>query len=258
MRIDSHISIGVAANIGDARTHLERLGLDGLLLQGLPANSQEACREQNERTLELMRGDKRMLGLCAADPKAGGPAIEEVRRCLNEGMAGAGEFDPLYQGFRLNDPTFCAIADLLLERKALLSLYLRPGVGTDVGAMTRIREFMDFIRERPAQRVLLTRFGGGLPFYELMGEVRASLANVRYDTAPADLAFEARAAWITASILDEGKLLYGSGAVLGGEQPGGLLLPGDIEGMFPDASSAVAVLGGNARMLLELCGKGAF
>lgn len=231
--------------------------MDSLLLHGLPTHSIEKCREQNERMLKLMRGDQRVLGLCAADPGAGDAAIEEVRRCLDEGMAGAGEFDPLRQGFRLSDPKFLAISDLLLVRDALLSLHLTPGVGAAGGAMAVIREFMDFIRERPGQKVLLTCLGGGLPFYELMGEVRMNLANVYYDTAPTNPAPEAQAAWITASILEQGKLLYGSGAALGEEEPAGMLLPEVIESTFPDASFAAAVLGENARVLLERVGKGA-
>ncbi|MEL7609797.1 MAG: amidohydrolase family protein [Bacillota bacterium] len=257
MRIDGHVCLGTAG-IEDVRAHLERLELDGLLLHGRSARSLGECREQNERTLELMRGDKRILGLCAVDPAAGDAALLEARRCLDGGMAGAGEFDPLKQGFRLSDPAFLAIADLLLERGALLSLYLEPLVGASEGTTAEVREFMDFIRVRPGQKVLLTRFGGGLPFYELMGEVRASLANVYYDTAPADPAPDARAAAVTASILKNGKLLYGSGAVLGGKEPEGMLLPEAIEGAFPDAAAAGAVLGGNAHALLGRAEKGGF
>src|SRR5690606_39024050 len=42
----------------------------------------------------------------------------------------------------------------------------------------------------PENRIILAHWGGGLPFYELMPEVRAALTNVYYDTAASFFLYE--------------------------------------------------------------------
>jgi predicted TIM-barrel fold metal-dependent hydrolase len=42
----------------------------------------------------------------------------------------------------------------------------------------------------PENRIILAHWGGGLPFYELMPEVRSALSNVFYDTAASFFLYE--------------------------------------------------------------------
>lgn len=216
MLIDTHAHLGPAGDAAAVSAHLERFGLTEVWLHGRACRDAASCREENARILRQMKEDPRVRGFCALHPAMGPSALTLLGECLDSGMLGAGEFHPAAQGFALDDPGFRTIADLLRERGGVLGLYLEGSVGA-TGETCSIRSFVTLMEEYPTLRVLLVNYGGGLPFYELMKEVRSRLGNVFYDTSPSLRAQRREACLITAMVAGNHKLTYGSGARIGEE-----------------------------------------
>lgn len=212
MLIDTHVRLCPGASGADIAAHQRALGANEVWLRAIPGNP-DACVVHNDAALGLVEQGSGVQCFCALHPALDNP-LAELDRCLDAGMLGAGELDPVAQRFTLEDPSFCAIARRLEQRGAVLALHLAFSVGAAEQTYP-IRAFAEFIGRYPALKVILSGYGGGLPFYELMKEMKTRLSNVVYDTAPGRRLLRGDAAAITVALAGSHKLAYGSGASVG-------------------------------------------
>jgi predicted TIM-barrel fold metal-dependent hydrolase len=152
----------------------------------------ELCQRQNDYLLDqATRYPDRLVAFAAIAPAAGAAAVREVERVAAAGARGLGELMPDGQGVSADDPALDPIAELAAALGLVLLLHASepvghhyPGKGTaHPAALARL------VSRHPATRFILAHAGGGLPFYHLMPEVAAALANVWYDTAAAPLLY---------------------------------------------------------------------
>ncbi|MFH1084285.1 MAG: amidohydrolase family protein [Chloroflexota bacterium] len=145
------------------------------------------CRACNDYTLDAARRFAgRLIPLAVTNPAAGAEGVAEARRALEGGARGLGELMPEGQGYSLDDAA--ALDPLMaLARAAAAPLWVHvnepvghayPGKGAQGPA-----EAYRLAVRYPENDLVLAHWGGGLPFYELMPEVRATLRRVYYDTA---------------------------------------------------------------------------
>jgi len=135
----------------------------------------------------------------------------------------------------------------------VLSLHVSEPVGHDYpgkGSNTPgiVYRFIAASREL---KVMLAHLGGGLPFYELMPEVREALSNAWYDTAAGPFLYRSEVYKAVAAMSGAQRILFGS------DWP--LLSPRRVIDHIREAglgqAEVDAVLGGNARRLFNLEGK---
>ena len=115
---------------------------------------------------------------------------------------------------------------------------------------TSLKEMESFIEQYPELIVILAHWGGGLPFYELMKEMREKLKNVYYDNA-ASVFLYSPGIYRTAETLGiTDKLLFGS------DFP--LLSPARYEKGIEESGMSEEfrekLMGGNAQQLLRRIG----
>jgi hypothetical protein len=231
---------------------MDEQGIAISIVQNIGWCSHEMCLRSNDYILEsLSKYPGRLIGFCAIQPLEREKALDELKRCSKSGMRGVGELRPDIQGFDLCDqmlmqPLVRCIAALGMA----LSLHVSEPVGHDYpgkGGNTPeiVFRFIDASREL---RVILAHLGGGLPFYELMPEVREALSNTWYDTAAAPFLYRPEAYSVVAALSGAQRILFGSDwplmdarRVIEHIRQGGLGL-----------SEMDAVLGGNARRLFSL------
>jgi uncharacterized protein len=100
----------------------------------------------------------------------------------------------------------------------------------------------------PEATIILAHWGGGLPFYALMPEVRKNLRNVYFDTAASPFLYTPEIYRTVADLVGEERLLFGS------DWP--LLAPKriikEIQALGLPESTETRLLSGNARRLMEL------
>ena len=191
----------------------DRDGVRWLGLQGFMYVRHETCVALNDYGLEsLQRYPDRLLLFACVQPKAGKDAVREFRRCIDSGMVGAGELNPAGQEFALDDPDFIAIAKAAVEMDVSLLLHFNETVGHDYPGkgMVPLRDLYQFILRFPQLKLIIAHWGGGLPYFELMPEVRKACRNVYYDTAASPLLYSPSIFPSTVRIVGADKILFGS------------------------------------------------
>lgn len=197
----------------EATQHMARDGIHRAVIQGWPFMHYENCCRQNNYTLEAIEAHpEHFLGFCIVNPKDGVNALREVERCAEKGLIGIGELDPEGQGFRLDDPDFLRLCDLCVDLDLPISIHASEPVGPHYHGKSSVplQEYIDLAKAKPLLKIILSHWGGGLPFYELMGDIRKALVNVYYDTASSPLHCSPKIFKDTLNIVGPDKLLFGS------------------------------------------------
>jgi predicted TIM-barrel fold metal-dependent hydrolase len=193
---------------------MDRAGLDKVVLMGEYFQQHERCLARNDQALALVRRwPERVMAFAVLQPRAGQPALDELKRCAEAGLRGVGELNPYAQGYELADPDFLRVVETCLAYDLPLNLHVSEEVGPYYPgkSTTPLRHYYDLACRYPDLKLILAHWGGGLIFYELMPQVRRSLKNVWYDTAASPLLYPTgRILKVALDCLDHRKILYGS------------------------------------------------
>lgn len=229
---------------------LDAAGFDMAVVCGWGWTDHALCVDQNDYLIDAVtRYPDRLIGFAAIQPTAGPAAVSEVERVARAGLRGVGELMPHGQGYQLDQtPVIAPVAEAcqalglpLLTHTSEPVGHLYPGKG-EVTVQTVLHLATSF----PELKLICGHWGGGLPFYELMPEVRAATRNVWYDTAASPYLYDPR-------IYQAARLLVGADKVLfGSDFP--LLRIKRCEKQVVESGlpreDVDAILGGNAERLL--------
>lgn len=240
---------------------MDSAGLDKVVLVGEYFQQHGSCVTRNNQAIKIInRWPNQVMAFAVIQPKAGQQALDELKRCVDNGLCGVGELNPYAQGYTLDDPDFLRLVELCIELNLPLNLHVSEEVGhTYPGkSTTPLRHYYQLAQSYPELKLILAHWGGGLFFYELMPKTRQVLQNVWYDTAASPLLYPTAKIFQTALLcVNQHKILYGSDYPLRlypGKQPkpdfapflseiAALKLPDDI---MDD------IMGNNIARLLEL------
>lgn len=234
---------------------MDAAGVDVAVALGFGWNDQDLCVEQNDYIVAAAAPYAgKVLPFCTVQPLAGPAAVREVERVARLGCRGIGELFPDGQGFSLDDRA--TLAPLLEACEALGLVLLVHGseplgrVYPGKGETTpyRLLQLARVVHEvAPALPVICAHLGGGLPFYELMPEVRALTSTLYYDTSAAGYVYTPAALAHVAQIAPE-RLLFGSDYPVIGMRR---MVDFAVAAELPPAHAA-AVMGGNAARLFGI------
>jgi len=240
---------------------MDEEGIDCSIALNIGWTSHELCLETNDYIMEaLSRYPDRLVGFCAIQPRAGEMAIDEIEHCARGGMRGIGEMMPDIQGFDLGDEEIMRPVIEAAKRHRLIFLtHSSEPVGHEYMGKGKITPdiLYRFICRFPQLPIVCAHWGGGLPFYALMPEVKTALEDVFFDTAASPFLYRPEIFKHVAEIVGVKKILFGSdyplmsqGRVIKqvrsldmGEEAEGLILGGNAEGLL---------LGGSRKKLLGL------
>jgi hypothetical protein len=105
-----------------------------------------------------------------------------------------------------------------------------------------------FIKSYPELKIICAHWGGGLPFYSLMPEVKKSFKNVFFDSAASPLLYEPEIYRHLTQIAGADKILFGSDYPLI-EQKRALQ---EVTSLGLPKEAEVLITGGNASQLFGL------
>ena len=192
-----------AALFGDEGAHMataEELlramaadGVDVSVVVGYGWCDPGMARESNDYLLEAARQNPgRLIPFCSVHPGWGEAALAEVERCVAQGARGIGELHPTSQGVDLAaDGSLDPLMELARRHRLIVMVHGSEPVGHSYagkGSTTPVM-LMAFIERYPDVPVVAAHWGGGLPFYGLMPEVRAALGNTYFDSAASPLLY---------------------------------------------------------------------
>jgi predicted TIM-barrel fold metal-dependent hydrolase len=236
----------------DLLESMEKGGIDVSVALGFAWASVESCRIHNNELIDVAKGSRgRIVPFCTLPLAAGIEAVEfEMLRCIDDGVRGFGELRPDNHRFDLTGPEGRRLGELAALTGATLLFHASEPVGHPYAGKQGmgIGSLYEFIVEHPRVHVIAAHWGGGLPFYARMPEVKLALHNTAFDTAATSLLYNPEVYADVTRLTGARSILFGSDYPLlsqkrSRERIAASGLPvGDV----------AAVLGGNAARLLGL------
>jgi predicted TIM-barrel fold metal-dependent hydrolase len=231
---------------------MDRDGVDISVIVNIGWITHDLCVETNDYILEsIARYPKRLVGFCSVQPNSCDAAIAEIERCTREGIRGVGELRPDIQLFDLGDEELMTpIVETMRKHNLILLTHASEPVGHQYPGKGVVTPDMlyPFITSFPDSKLVCAHWGGGLPFYALMPEVKQAMSNVFFDTAASPFLY-------TPQIYEQAVQLVGADRILfGSDYP---LLPQsrlikEIKSLNLTEETESLILSGNARRLLGI------
>jgi len=234
---------------------MDRDGVDISVILNIGWATHELCVETNDYILEsIARYPNRLIGFCAVQPRSIEAAIAEVERCAKGGIRGVGELRPDVQLLDFNDEEMMEpFIEVVREHRLILLTHASEPVGHQYPGKGGITPdiLYPFITRFPDLTIVCAHWGGGLPFYALMPEVKKPMNNVFFDTAASPLLYSPQVYNQVIQLVCGYKILFGSDYPLMAqvrvlEEIGSLDLPQETENL---------ILSGNAQSLLGIGGE---
>jgi uncharacterized protein len=229
---------------------MDKNGIDISVVLNISWSVPELCAETNNYIMEsVARYPRRLAGFGMISLDSPDNAIKEIERAVAAGIRGIGELRP--------DKSLLTAADKLepiiqaiIEKKLILLVHASEPVGhvyPGKGGLTP-EVLYPLIAHYPLLKLVCAHWGGGLPFYALMPEVKKAMANVYFDTAASPFLYNPRIYEQAAELAGADKILFGS------DYP--LLSPGrivkEITGSRLSEESRDRILYRNAARLLNI------
>ena len=239
------------ASAEDVVASMEAAGVDRTVVMGFPWRDGGLCREHNSYIIDAVsRFPEKLIGFACVQPLDAGDA-KELDRCLNAGLSGLGELGPDGQRFDITDRGVLeASVEVLLHHDRPLLTHSSEPVGHEYPGKGKTFpwQLVQLAQNFPDLKIVLAHWGGGLPFYELMPEVRDVLQNVFYDSAASSFLYDPTVFSVVTKLIGFERILLGTDFPLLSQSK---FLSRVRSCMLPEEAEQ-AILGGNAARLLRL------
>jgi predicted TIM-barrel fold metal-dependent hydrolase len=240
------------ATAEDLLENMDKEGVDISVIVNYGWSTHELCTVTNDYIMEAVgHHPKRLIGFGAVADYQSDKSLAEIERCAKGGLRGLGELRPDMQppGFTQKKPLE-PMVNLIKRHKLIIMMHssepvghIYPGKGLATPAL-----LYWFITYFPGVTAVCAHWGGGLPFYALMPEVRNALANVYFDTAASPFLYRPEVYRQVSQLVGAEKVLFGSDYPV--MTPGRILR--EINAADLPEKDKNGILYGNARRLLGL------
>ena len=230
---------------------MDRVGVDISVILNGGWTSHELCVETNDYILEsVARYPKRLVGFCTVALKSVESAVVEIERCVRGGVRGVGEIRLDTQEF---DPAeLLPIIEVIREHALILLMHASEPVGHQYAGKGKITPDLLYalITAYPDITHVCAHWGGGLPFYALMPEVKEAMRNVYFDSAASPFLYVPEVYRRVSELVGADKILFGTDYPLLAQRR----LIREIDSLDLPPQTREQILSGNARRLLGIAG----
>ena len=191
-KIDSHAHVW-NYRPGDLDVQLDyadRLGIKTQMIS-CPVTSGEATperfRENNDFILKCMKlHPDRFIGQITLNPEYQKESLEEIERCIDQGMVGM----KVYKQVKINDPLFYPIIEKFIDHDMIMLMHSGPGTlrigpkydNLDPATLSIPEDFVDIAKRYPEGMFQFAHLGGGLD-WEYACKALKDSPNVYVDTS---------------------------------------------------------------------------
>jgi len=234
---------------------MDEAGVDISVILNIGWTTHELCVETNDYIIDAVsRYPQRLVGFCAVQPQSAKAAAAEIERCARVGIRGVGEMRPDIQLFDLCDEVIMEpLAEVLKAHKLVLLLHASEPIGHEYPGKGGITPdiLYPFIVSFPDLTIVCAHWGGGLPFYALMPEVKKAMGNVYFDSAASPFLYTPEVYSQVIQLVGADRVLFGSDYPLLAQSR----LLKEIKALNLAEETKSLVLAGNALRLLGIEGK---
>jgi len=166
----------------------ERLGITRAAVSSIFGKNVKDIRAGNDIVLSAMKAfPNRILGQCFINPGFAKESLEEIDRCVDQGMVMLGE---LYDAYKINDPVYYPIIERCIKHKIPLMLHgvttlgnWRPGyLPTNPPNSSVPEDYVDIGKRYPEAMIICGHIGGG-GNWEYMCRVLKKAPSIYLDTS---------------------------------------------------------------------------
>ncbi len=231
---------------------MDKDGVDISVIANYGWTTHELCVETNDYIMEsIARYPKRLIGFCSVQPQSLEAALDEIERCAKAGIKGIGEMRPDIQLFDPWDEEVTRpFIEVMTKHKLILLTHASEPVGHEYpgkGAVTP-ELLYPFITNYPDLTIVCAHWGGGLPFYALMPEVKEAMSNVFFDTAASPFLYSPQVYSQVIQLVGADKILFGTDYPLLAQSR----LLKEIRSLDLPEETKNLILSGNAQRLLGI------
>jgi len=234
---------------------MDKEGIDISVVLNVGWTTHELCVETNDYILEsVARYPKRLIGFCTVQPRSLGAALDEIERCAKGGIRGVGEMRPDMQLLDLRDEeVMTPLIEVITRHNLILLTHTSEPVGHEYPGKGGITPdiLYPLITSFPDLTLVCAHWGGGLPFYALMPEVKKAMSNVFFDTAASPFLYNPQIYNQVSQLVGADKILFGSDYPLLAQSR----LLKEIESLDLPGETERLLLSGNAQRLLGIKGE---
>ena len=202
------------ATAEDLIARMDRDGVDISIVLNIGWSNQGFCARTNDYLMEsVARYPKRLAGFGTVVLEQGDETLREVERCAKGGLLGIGE---MRLEKRVVDPerdkNLRAFAESLVSARLALLVHSSEPVGHQYPGKwdTTPDVLYGLITRFPELQLICAHWGGGLPLYGLMPEVKEALARVYFDTAASPYLYSPQVYEEVIRILGSDTILFGT------------------------------------------------
>lgn len=200
--------------VSEIISSMDEQGVDKSVIFGFPWKNSDIFREENDYILDAVeRYPDRLIGLCCLDP-LNKFAINEVLRCIKQGLSGIGELAFYESG--IDEKALDRLAPLfeICRKKDFPALihtnepvgHIYPGKTSNT-----MSQIYTLVKRFPDNKIVLAHWGGGIFLYNtLKKEVKESLKNVYFDTAASPFLYDSEIYRLAIKLAGQDKILFGS------------------------------------------------
>ena len=239
----------VTSDISKLLKNMSKHNISKSVILGYGWTNFEVLKMSNDYNLNCSKNNNQLIPFCSVNPRFGKRSNDELERCISLGAKGIGEIHPSVQKLEMTDyEIWKDTMQIALNSNLPISIHcsepvghIYPGKGN-----VELNKMYEFIKLFPENKIILSHWGGGLFFYELMKEVKELSQNIYYDTAATSYLYNKDIFEISIKILGAEKILFGSDFPI--LNPSRVL--SEIENIGPD--NIQKLTSSNAKFLLGL------
>jgi len=230
---------------------MDAAGVDVSVACGFGWADAELCRMHSDYLLEAAAVSAgRIIPFCTVQP-ADSDARDDLKRYAARGARGLGELRPLQQGYSLIDSSE---ADHLAWAADAYDLTLLFHCSEPLGHVypgktgLPVEQIGRFAADFPGVAVIAAHWGGGLPFYALMPEMKAALERTYFDTAASGFLYDSQVYARVIELVGAEKIVFASDFPLVSQEQA----LAELREAVLDDDARRLIEGENARQLLRL------
>lgn len=188
-KLDSHNHVDAGPkSLEDIDKSCELLGITMAAVSIPGGKTPEAIRNNNNIVLKAMKAlPNRILGQCYINPGFQKEALDEIDRCIDQGMVMLGE---LYDAYKINDPLYYPIIEKCIKLKIPLMLHGVTTLGnwrkgylpTNPPNSSVPEDYVDIGRRYPEAMIICGHIGGG-GNWEYVCRVLRDAPTIHVDTS---------------------------------------------------------------------------
>lgn len=181
------------------------------VLLGWYWENKATCLKHNELVKQWIDSQPmRLIAFASIYPNE--DPIQQLELAHSMGFKGVGELHPTIQNYKDKKAHWHTMAEWCEANNWPINFHVSEGLSIKYPNFTptSFDTYLDIAQAFPDLKIILSHWGGGIPFFELNSKLKTLLKNVYYDTAASPLLYNMTVFKNVINLVGSEKIIFGS------------------------------------------------